>query len=686
MINNNNVSTIYVSQKYGNDEDTGFYKEAGKYKNGPLKTIECAIVRVKQMRFFGCLQPVSIKVLDDEYMIDKPVSVDLCGWRGSSISGEAAKLNITIEPYDKTLISGGKKITGWKEDIFNGIKCFSADVPEVKAGLWFTDFYVDGERANITRYPEEGTLEPEAVENNVVTTTIKVPSKWFIAKKEDMEVISKFKNFEDCIISYRHFWIDEHSPIESYDLQSRKIVFAYKSRFSISDTNPPHALHYIVENVAESFKNPNEWYLDRETAKLYYISKNDKQTPENINAYAPVSDKIFEVRGTPELFAENITIRGFEMAYTKGDYASTDENGEVYASDMQSMCDAFGNVEFKFAKNCTLENCEIHSVGLHAVALYDGAQNIRIENNKIYDVGAGGIITGGAPQGEDKMYYNCYNTFYNNEITNLGKRYYASCGILIKHSFGNRVSHNEISDLFYSGISCGWEWGYKDSVSHSNIIEYNHIHHLGKGFLSDMGGVYTLGKQQGTIIRNNLIHDVLSNNYGGWGIYTDEGSSYMLIEDNIVYNVSCNCYELHYGSMNTVRNNIFVKSKESPIRYEKDETQMGVIFENNIIVSNGKAFYEASVEKGGHRCLHAISTHNNLLFDSENKEICIVEIEAEKIDLNEAQIAFGFEENSYVANPLFKDFENNDFTLLEASPAFKIGFKPINIKNVGVIQ
>ena len=103
-------------------------------------------------------------------------------------------------------------------------------------------------------------------------------------------------------------------------------------------------------------------------------------------------------------------------------------------------------------------------------------------------------------------------------------------------------------------------------------------------------------------------------------------------------------------------------------------------------MSNGKAFYEASVEKGGHRCLHAISTHNNLLFDSENEEICIVEIEAEKIDLNEAQIAFGFEENSYVANPLFKDFENNDFTLLEASPAFKIGFKPINIKNVGVIQ
>lgn len=47
---------------------------------------------------------------------------------------------------------------------------------------------------------------------------------------------------------------------------------------------------------------------------------------------------------------------------------------------------------------------------------------------------------------------------------------------------------------------------------------------------------------------------------------------------------------------------------------------------------------------------------------------------------------FGFEENSLVQDPLFKDFENNDFTLSENSPAFKIGFKPIDIKNIGVIR
>ncbi len=684
MINHNNVSTLYVSQRCGDDEDTGFCKEAGEYKNGPFKSIERAIWRVKQMRFFGCLQPVTIKVLDDEYIIDKPIVIDTSEWEGGQTPVLDGKLNITIEPYNKTLISGGKRITGWREDTFCGVKCFSADVPEVKDGLWFTDFYVDGERASFTRYPESGTLKPESVDDNA--TALVTHSKWFVAKKEDLKVISKFKNFGDCFITYRHYWVDEHTPIESYDTMSGKIVFAYPSRFSVSDKYPQSALNYIIENVAETFKNPNEWYLDRETAKIYYIPRNKEQTPDNIKAYAPVSEKFFEINGSAELFMENITIRGFEMAYTKGDYKSIDEDGTFYASDIQSMCNAFGNVEFRFAKNCALENCEIHSTGLHAIALYEGAMHIRIEDNKLYDLGGGGVVSGGAPLGDDERCYNCYNTFSNNIITNLGKRYYASCGILIRHSFGNRVSHNEISDLFYSGISCGWVWGYSDSVSHSNIIEYNHIHHLGKGFLSDMGGIYTLGKQQGTIVRNNIIHDVLCEHYGGWGLYTDEGSSYVTLENNIVYNVSCNCYEQHFGNMNTVRNNIFVKSKESPIKYARCEMQTGIIFERNIIVSKGNTFYGIGYGSGNGGYMHMVAAHDNLLYDTECEEICVVEIGDKRIGLEEAQKAFGFEENSIVANPCFKDFENNDFTLSENSPAFKIGFKPIDIKNVGVIK
>ncbi len=52
--------------------------------------------------------------------------------------------------------------------------------------------------------------------------------------------------------------------------------------------------------------------------------------------------------------------------------------------------------------------------------------------------------------------------------------------------------------------------------------------------LQDGGGIYTLGNMAGTVIRGNHIHD---NPGVPGGIYLDEGSGFIEVTGNVVYNV-----------------------------------------------------------------------------------------------------------------------------------------------------
>ncbi len=673
MITPYQLTTIYVSQSKGNDNWPGFYPEPTEKNQGPVKTLERALEQVAEMRQFGIDQPVTICMVDEEYSVTKPIVIN------------ETMYGITIDSEKGCVISGGIRLENFVKDTFNGRECFSAPLPE---GIWFTDLYVDGLRADTTRYPKEGTLEPEEVENK--SSNLSASSSWFIAKKEDLEIIRKFRNFGDCYISYNHYWIDEHTPIKSYDMETGKIEFAYPSRFTIEPTHDRAALHYIIENVGESFCHPNEWYADREKGRVYYIPRNEEQTPENISVYAPVCSQLFLIEGKADKKAKNINFRNLTFAYTKGEYSSKqDVQGEIkdnhpgYASDPQAVCSAHGSISFSYAQNCELTECTLRNLGVHGIDIEKGCHRIRITANKFYDLGAGGIKMNGGAAGSELCDHTCGNVISDNLIYHCGRRYFSACGILVKHSYENTISHNTIHDLYYTGISVGWIWGYEDSITRDNLIEANHIYNLGQGKLSDMGGIYLLGKQSGTIVRGNLIHDITCAHYGGWGLYTDEGSSYITLENNICYRLNCNCFHQHYGSMNTVRNNIFVQSKEAPVRMGRFEFHVGILCERNIIVSHGTPIYQVGAfDWGIDGFVHVLSANNNLMFDTK-RETKIMRIHDKEYSLEEARTILGLETDGVVADPLFTNPEQGDFTLKKDSPAWEIGFRPIDMSRVG---
>lgn len=121
----------------------------------------------------------------------------------------------------------------------------------------------------------------------------------------------------------------------------------------------------------------------------------------------------------------------------------------------------------------------------------------------------------------------------------------------------SKVSHNEVSSFQYTGISAGWAWGYGHTATRQNEITNNLISAIGLGQLSDLGCVYHLGNDTGTLIARNVCSNVSSYSYGGNGYYLDEGSEGLLVTENIAFDVKCAGFMENYALMNNISNNVF---------------------------------------------------------------------------------------------------------------------------------
>lgn len=336
---------------------------------------------------------------------------------------------------------------------------------------------------------------------------------------------------------------------------------------------------YVVENVWEGLDAPGEWYLNKKTGILYYypLPGEDLNQAEIVAPFAP---EFIRMEGKP---LENksvayIQFQGIDFKYNNFELPPGNSN------DNQGSASVPASITLSGAEHCSFENCTIGNTGTFAVDLLNGSKYTKIKYCLLNNLGAGGIRMNGGKDTDHPLLRTGYNTLTDNTIGPYGEIFPSAVGVLLMNTHSNEVLHNEIHHGQYTGVSVGWVWGYKRSITNHNLIAYNHIHHIGqKGLLSDMGGIYTLGVSPGTILRNNLIHDVYANHYGGWGIYNDEGSSHILVENNIVYNTKFSPYNIHYAKEITVRNNIFALGKLEQLSRSRVEPHTSVYFENNIV-------------------------------------------------------------------------------------------------------
>jgi hypothetical protein len=217
----------------------------------------------------------------------------------------------------------------------------------------------------------------------------------------------------------------------------------------------------------------------------------------------------------------------------------------------------------------------------------------------------------------------------------------------------------------------GWVWGYAPNVSRDNRIEFNSIHHVGQGLLSDLGAVYTLGPPPGTMVRNNLIHDVAGHDKG-WGLYTDGGSTGIVLENNLVYRTTHGGSHQHYGRDNVVCNNNLrarARCAGRPLT-GRAPSFIHLRAEHRHLPHRGLF---NSVWSGG---VDRIAVDSNLYLNPDGEPT----LPAGDLDAWQAR---GFDRHSLIADPRFVAPDEGDFRMRPDSPAPKLGFRPLDLESVG---
>jgi hypothetical protein len=650
--------SVYVATD-GNDAWSGRLARPNRAKtDGPFATLARAREEVRERKAAGA-KGIGVEIGPGAYALAQPLAFT------AEDSGTAeCPIEYRAREGAEVRLVGGRTVTGWTRvkdpavvarlsPLARG-NVFQADLKALGvtdlqgingAGSYRSDpgleLFFGDKPMTLARYPNAGYMKIADILDEqgavIKSPNARTSSRKFVCEDPRPERWAGEKD-----IWLHGFWVwdwaDLRVPLGAVDTAQHIIALAGGGEIRKGQW-------FYAENVLPELDTPGEWYLDRDTALLYFWPPAPLRSGQAV---------VSTVRDLIQLTAaSHITFRGLTVETGRG-------HGFVING----------------GSNVRVVGCTIRNMGNWAVQVHGGTHH-SVVGCDIYGLGQGGIYLEG---GDRKTLTRGDHVADNNHIHHTSRWDPVYQQAIALRGVGNSATHNLIDNVPHIAI------GFADN---DMTIEYNEIHSA--VFQSnDAGAVYTsppdeTWSMRGHKIRFNYLHNIHGfEGRGCHGVYLDDCFSSADISSNIFYDVA-NAILIGGGRDNPIMNNLFLNCRQA---FSIDARGLGW-------AKGVGGFATQELLDLGYKQPPWSVRYPELLNILEDEPL------APKGNVVARNICSGgkwgwvepkaeplvrFEDNLIDTDPGFAGKPPADFTLAEDSPALKLGFQQIPFSKIGVYE
>jgi hypothetical protein len=345
---------------------------------------------------------------------------------------------------------------------------------------------------------------------------------------------------------------------------------------------------YLIENVEDALTLAGQWFLDRSATPwvVTYLA-NASENPNTDTVIVPQLPQLLVASGLRYVTFQGLTFEHDDYTIPGVGYngsadiiaAVSFQNTQYIVFDSSVVTQTAGSgLEFT---SCIDKSSPNWCVNFNAGGV---AANNTIQNSAIYDLGSDGIRIGTSGNATDtNANVPQFNVVQNTVVEGYGRVFASSKGIEQGQGHDNLYTHNDVYDGYKGAIKVCYcaNSDVNPPFTNNNVVSFNHVYDLFQGIMNDSGSIYfgigTPSPPQsgtGNKMLNNRVHDVSdasvmdSDGYGGDGLYADDFSGNVDMENNLIYRVSGNAISFSgpragSGQSSTVKNNILAFARQS---------------------------------------------------------------------------------------------------------------------------